>query len=83
MVDQVKPMEDYRPCVNDRILLDSFGTVEETQAFLDLKYGYNDVEVLQITLCRNNPEDGCEQEPWRVTYNTVAFRKCKGEWRFL
>jgi hypothetical protein len=81
MVDQVRVMEDYRPCVNNNVLLKQFNNIEDAQAYLDEHWGYsNSAEVLQISMCRNNPDEDCEPEPWRVKYSCVSYRDAEKKW---
>lgn len=80
MVDQVRVMEDYRPCVRNNVLGSAFTNIEDTQAYLDKHYPNIYAEVLQISMCRNNPDEDCEPEPWRVSYNCVSFRDAEKKW---
>lgn len=80
MVDQVRVLEDYRPCVKNTVLGGSYSNIEDTQAYLDKHYPNIPAEVLQISMCRNNPEEDCEPEPWRVKYNCVSYRDANKKW---
>lgn len=81
MVDQVRVMEDYRPCVNNKVLLKQFTNIEDTQAYLDQHWNESKhAEVLQISMCRNNPDEDCEPEPWRVKYSCVSYRDAEKKW---
>ena len=80
MVDQVIVMEDYRASVRNIVLGIAFTNIEDTQAYLDKHYPKIPAEVLQISMCRNNPDEDCEPEPWRVKYNCVSFRDAEKKW---